>query len=231
MTDLIDVREGEKKIRLAFLEAKEAALKLGDEADLYPQPRNHNFCETDFLREGAWVILCTGFRERVVRKIFGNLSICFCNWSSASSIMEYKDICRQTALDVFRNEKKISAIIDLASTVYNDGFERIRTGVINDPIVTLRSFDYIGPVTAFHFAKNLGFQVAKPDRHLQRVAAMNGFLDAHELCSVISEYTREPISVVDGVLWRLSELGLSGEYDIFDLTKFDGLVSEYIRRR
>lgn len=36
--------------------------------------------ESAFLREAAWVILCTGFRERTLRTRFGYLSLCFCDW-------------------------------------------------------------------------------------------------------------------------------------------------------
>lgn len=212
-----------KRIEAAFNVAKNAAMALGHAADLYPRPNGADFGEADFLREGAWVILCTSFRERVIRRLFGNLSICFCNWVSARSIVDRSDICHRTALDVFRNEGKIDAIMDLVEKVDDEGFESVRARIVFDPISTLREFKYIGPVTVFHLAKNLGFQVAKPDRHLQRISERSSFSDAHELCSLIAEITSEPISVVDGVFWRLSELGLVDQFEIFELTSMAGL--------
>lgn len=48
--------------------------------------RNLTFSESDLLGELAWVILCSGFRERVVRRIFGKISLCFFDWASAATI-------------------------------------------------------------------------------------------------------------------------------------------------
>jgi hypothetical protein len=39
-----------------------------------------NFSESDFLREYAWVVLNSGFRESVVRKHFDFISLCYCDW-------------------------------------------------------------------------------------------------------------------------------------------------------
>jgi len=55
------------------------------------------------------------------------------------------------------------------------GFDVYKRAVLQDPVPTLRSFPYIGGVTAFHLAKNLGADLAKPDRHLSRLAAAQGF--------------------------------------------------------
>ena len=38
------------------------------------------FTESDLLREAAWVILCSGFREAVIRRMFDFISLCFCDW-------------------------------------------------------------------------------------------------------------------------------------------------------
>jgi hypothetical protein len=62
--------------------------------------------------------------------------------------------------------------------------------------------EYIGAVTAFHLAKNLGADVAKPDRHLVRLAASQGFPDVHSLCSTIAKETGDPLRIVDIILWR-----------------------------
>lgn len=219
MREQAENEEIAKIFRTAFRKAKIAAEALGHAADFYPNRNDTDFSESDLLRESAWVILCSGFRERVVRRVFGNLSICFCNWVSAKCIFDKRDICRETALDVFRNERKINGIIGLAEKIHFDGFEKIRSQITLDPILTLRDFKYIGPVTAFHLAKNLGFQVAKPDRHLQMITEYSGFSDVHELCAKIASITDEPVAVVDGVLWRLAERGLIEQFDIFELTR------------
>ena len=55
---------------------------------------------------------------------------------------------------------------------------------------------------AFHFAKNIGLDVVKPDRHLLRIASILGYNCPHKLCFDILELTNERISVVDLVFWR-----------------------------
>jgi hypothetical protein len=163
------------------------------------------FTESDFLREAAWVILCSGFKESVVRRIFGYISLCFCDWESAGEILRCRELCRATALSIFGNEKKIQAIIDVAEYVNHKGIEWLKAAVAADPIPVLRALPFIGPVTSFHFAKNLGFETAKPDRHLVRLAQQFGFPDVHTFCALLSQASGDPVRVVDVVLWRYAE--------------------------
>ena len=160
------------------------------------------FTEQDLLREAAWVILCSGFRESVVRNSFSFISMCFFEWESASIISANSQLCRATALEAFRNERKIDAIVRTALYIRSVGFDFYRTEVLQDPVSALRRLPYIGSVTAYHLAKNLGADVAKPDRHLVRFAESQGFGDVHSLCSAISNATGDPLRLVDLVLWR-----------------------------
>jgi hypothetical protein len=164
------------------------------------------FSETDLLRETAWVILCSGFKESVVRQRFDLISLCFCDWESANEICTFAQSCERTALAVFSNRQKIDAILGTAALINQLGFQRIKLSILQNPIQSLRMFPFIGPVTAFHLAKNLGYATAKPDRHLVRVAAAFGYSDVQHLCSSISLATGDPIQVVDVVLWRYAVL-------------------------
>jgi len=221
--ELIAHHEIKKKtnLRNAYFEAKMAAEEFGHKADFFPADGALKFDEQEVLREGAWVILCGGFKEAVIRKIFANFSLCFCGWTSAQEIVENRNICRETALDVFNNQKKVDAIVRLAESIVNLGFDNLKSQILDNPIKALSSLHFIGPITSFHLAKNLGFQVAKPDRHLNKISESNGFENAHELCEAIAKQTHEPISVVDGVLWRLSEKRITSQFEIFHLQKSD----------
>jgi hypothetical protein len=156
-----------------------------------------NFSESDLLREAAWVILCAGFSENAVRRCFSFLSLCFCDWESAREICQNSSLCKATAWTKFRNEKKIDAILEAA----------FRRSVVREPIQTLRTLPYVGDITSYHLAKNLGFHVAKPDRHLVRLAHHLEFDSAQELCMKVASATGDPISVVDLVFWRFIERG------------------------
>jgi hypothetical protein len=124
--------------------------------------------ESAFLREAAWVILCTGFRERTLRTRFGYLSLCFCDWESGAVIAENAEACRATALAAFNHPRKVDAIIQIARRVAREGFTILKRRILCQPIEVLKTLPYIGPITAYHLAKNLGLPVAKPDRHLPR---------------------------------------------------------------
>jgi hypothetical protein len=162
--------------------------------------------ERDFLRETAWVVLCSGFKEKVVRDVFDYISLCFCDWEAASEIATRRDACIRTAFGRFRNERKLLALADIAALVDQTGFDVLYERLQRDPVSQLQIFPFIGPVTSWHLAKNLGFNVAKNDRHLARLAVDLGYANAHDLCHVIARKTGELECVVDVVLWRFATL-------------------------
>lgn len=160
------------------------------------------FTESDLLREAAWVILCTGYKESILRRKFDYLSLCFCDWESGSTILNHEHQCRSTALAGFNNSRKIDAILSIARCVSIKSFAVIKSEILSDPIERLRGFSYIGPVTAWHLAKNLGYDEAKPDRHLCRISEAFGYNHPQQLCAAISRETGDSKNVVDLVLWR-----------------------------
>jgi hypothetical protein len=170
---------------------------------------NRDFCditETDFLREGAWVILSSGMKESVIRKIFPAMSDCYYSWESAEKIVEHADHCRRKALGVFNHRGKIAAISDLAFRVVESGFSDLKSQIAENPMVALETLPYIGPVTSYHLAKNLGIAVAKPDRHLVRIARHLGYDDVQDMCLDLSEASGDSVPVVDVVLWRYATI-------------------------
>lgn len=166
-----------------------------------------DFTETDLLREAAWVILCSGFRESIIRSKFDYISLCFSDWVSAAEIVRNESNCVATAYRAFRNGRKLHGIVGVARHLVNVGFEIFKAKALGTPVACLAGLPWIGPVTACHLAKNLGFDVAKNDRHLQRLSAILGFPDAQELCKAIADRTGDRIAAVDIVLWRFMSLG------------------------
>ena len=86
------------------------------------------------------------------------------------------------------------------------GFNKLKECLEQSPIEFLQTFQYIGAVTSYHLAKNLGLQIAKPDRHLVRLSDLLGFENVQDLCSVIAKDSGDTIPVVDIVLWRFATL-------------------------
>lgn len=206
----------------AYRQAKESVIRSGyaEEIRWQEHVRYDEITESDFLREAAWVILSCGMRESVVRRKFAEVSDAFLNWTSARAIANRAEACRSLALVSFNSPPKIDAIIDVACGVAALGFDAVKELIREDGIQYLQRFRYIGPVTAFHLAKNIGFPVAKPDRHMARIAERIGYTSPQELCERLAEATGESIAVVDLVLWRFATLNTSY------LEFFDGAVSE-----
>ena len=196
-------------LRRLFTIAHDTAVRLGYqfEIDWYERVNPAALTEQQFLREAAWVVLSSGFRESVVRRHFPYLSICFHDWESAALIIEDAKTCIGLARLRFCNERKLKAIVSIAKILATHGYSEFKKNLNCSPLAALEELPFIGPVTSLHLAKNLGFQVAKPDRHLQRLASNFGYEDVHRFCSDISQITMKSVAVVDTVLWRFCVLG------------------------
>jgi 3-methyladenine DNA glycosylase Tag len=192
----------------AYVKAKMKVLAAGYVHEIIWQKslRTERLTERDLLKECAWVILSSGMRESVVRKKFSGISDAFFGWSSAEVIVYYRAHCVSSALVLFGHKGKIEAIAECARIIYEKGFESLRRELASDPIDALQQFPYIGPATSYHVAKNIGFPVAKPDRHLRRFAELSGYQSPSDLCKALADYIGDPIAVVDIVLWRFATL-------------------------
>jgi len=102
----------------------------------------------------------------------------------------------------FRNTAKLSAIVEIARRIEATGFDVLKRSIVVDSIATLRQFPYIGPVTVWHLAKNLGYDIAKPDRHLTRISKRFGFGGADSFCAAIADACGDSVKVIDLVVWR-----------------------------
>lgn len=187
--------------------AKHEVVSLGYSKEINWQTSQHpdNIDERTFLQESAWVIYCSGFKESTVRKYFDHISLCFCDWESASEIARNRDICTKAAMCVFKNKRKHCAVAEVATRISKCKFSIYKEKLLEDPICTLQELPFIGKITSYHLAKNLGFDIAKPDRHLLRLSKLYGYLNVQTLCSDVSSYSGDAIKVVDIILWRYME--------------------------
>jgi hypothetical protein len=77
----------------------------------------------------------------------------------------------------------------------------------DDIVAFCARLPWLGPVTKFHLAKNLGVDVAKPDVHLNRLAKPEG-ITAQELCERLASETGYRAATVDLILWRACADGI-----------------------
>jgi hypothetical protein len=205
-------------LAVAYVKAKRLVLAAGFGWEIVWQRTRAaaGFSEPDLLREAAWVILSAGMRESVIRSKFPAISKSFLHWRAATDIVHAAESCFHSALQHFGHESKIRAICSVAELVNAKGFKTVVEEIQANPFTALQQFPFIGPVTTFHLAKNLGIRVAKPDRHLSRLAASCGYADTHTLCTDISEFIGDPVDVVDVVLWRFATI-TAADYEGFAL--------------
>lgn len=198
----------EQGISLAYLRAKHLVLAAGFGQEIVccvPSPFLE-ISEQDFLREAAWVILSVGMRENVIKKKFSAVSASFQNWASSKSIVDDSENCVREALSHYGHVGKIGAILYLCKILSEVEFDDWLASLFLDPINSFREFPFFGEAAARHLAKNLGFNVPKPDRHLTRIALSHGYLSVDQFCMEIARSVGDPIRVVDSVLWRFATL-------------------------
>jgi hypothetical protein len=191
----------------SYLLAKQQVIASGYEAEITWQETVtlESVTPRSFLQEAAWVVLCTGMRESTVSARFGRLTRAFGNWDP-KSVARNKSRCRRRAQAIFNHPAKLDAIICIAEQVDRLGIDSIVSGIRDNGPEILTRLPYIGPATCFHLAKNLGYPVAKPDRHLERMAAAVGYADAFQFCTTIATALDEPVQVVDLVMWRYATI-------------------------
>ncbi len=143
----------------------------------------------DFLCETCWVIINSGMKEQIARKIWERIQEAWSSGSDSSSVFKHCGKC--DAMELVRNNH------EKMFTKWEQSENKIEF---------LQSIPYIGKITVWHLAKNLGMDVCKPDRHLVRIAATYN-TTPEKLCSDLSTATGDRIATVDTVIWRAANLG------------------------
>lgn len=135
-----------------------------------------------FFQEYVWVVLNSGLKYAVAKKLFEKY---FASHDlSVIGHLGKREAIRKAALN------------------YQDWFRKLLS--VEDKLEFLDSLPFIGGITRYHLARNLGIDCAKPDRHLSRLARRFGFDDVQEMCQAISQKRHLRIGTVDVILWRYS---------------------------
>ena len=71
----------------------------------------------------------------------------------------------------------------------------------DDVVEFCGTLPWLGVITKFHLAKNIGVDVAKPDVHLTRLAEAEG-TTAQELCDRLAKETGYRAATIDLITWR-----------------------------
>jgi hypothetical protein len=140
--------------------------------------------------EYGWVVVNSGMKNQVAARI----------WERILGALKGDG----AVFDVFKHPGKARAI----QRFWDERDERYASfRDANDVVEWCAAQPWIGQITKWHLAKNLGWDCAKPDRWLERVAAASGeSVDA--LCRRLANASGDRIGTVDLVIWRACNLGL-----------------------
>ena len=137
-----------------------------------------------FFLEYVWVVLNTGMKEQVARNI-------------------YNRYCENFDIGCVRHPTKKKAIEHMLNNYIPTFKELLNVG---DKISYLETLPWIGPITKYHLARNIGIDTVKPDRHLVRLAEMFGFESPISMCQCIQDDNGTKLGTIDVVLWRYCNL-------------------------
>jgi len=141
-------------------------------------------------QEAIWVICNSGMKHTIARSI-------------------YRRVMHAIAIgldphEVFGHAGKAGAI----ATIWRDRAQLFAAfGEAADRVAWCGDLPWVGEITKFHLAKNLGVDCAKPDRWLVRLAAIEGET-VDGLCCRLATASGDRIGTVDYVLWRACAAGL-----------------------
>ncbi len=184
----------------AYRKLRAAVIAAGYQHDIdWAQNVNPPDNADDFAKEVIWVILCSGMKEQVARIIQDRV------WDAIGHGKPVKG-------NVLGKSGKAAAI----DTIWQDREELFREFMAaNDKVGFCLTLPWIGDITKWHAAKNLGMDCAKPDVHLTRVAAHYGTTPTG-LCAELANATGDRIATVDMVIWRACNLGILKSLELLD---------------
>ena len=142
--------------------------------------------KTYFFQEYTWVVINSGMKYKIAKKIFEDF------WNKGNFNFE-----------VVKHPQKHKAI----KKIYNRldlHFHHLKQS--KNKLYYIKSLPFIGDITKYHLARNLGLDYAKPDRHLVRIASLFGYNNVQIFCNEISKLSNDKIGVIDLIIWRFAIL-------------------------
>jgi len=162
-----------------------------------------------FFAQYVHIVYCSGFKYQIVKdkweaicKVYKDFDYAKVDWHRDSVEMEAMEE------GMIRHQGKVKAILDTAhwlKEISNTGFLRFLEAGLKD-IDTFKKLGYLGNKTKYHMGICLGFDVVKPDTHLEKIAD-HFKLPPLELCQLVADKYGVPIRLVDALFWRASEQG------------------------
>jgi len=199
---------------LEYFELKSKLIEAGYHAEIYwAETVQAPETAEDLFRQYGWVVVNSGMKNQVAEKIWAKIQAAIAAGKPVSSVFKHpgKAAAIQSGWDDRNRRLK--------------EFQAVKDEDQEQVLDWLRGLPWIGQITCWHLAKNLGIDCAKPDRWLERVAAASDESVAG-LCSRLADQSGDRVATVDLVIWRACNLGLWPAAPAADAIGEDGRVAE-----
>lgn len=174
-----------------YLKLKSELINRGYKGEI-EWAENLELCNSaiDFFAKYMWVVISSGLKNQVARIIYDRIVVAMKQGKRPSEV--FKHLGKTKAIEsLFKNK-------DREFKAYQE---------TSDKLSFLETLPWIGKITKYHLARNLGLDFCKPDRHLVRIAkTYNTTPDV--LCKRLARETGDRIGTVDLVIWRAANLGI-----------------------
>jgi hypothetical protein len=180
---------------------------------LYPAVSEYipNLSPSDFLREYAWVVFGSGFKNSIINDRWPELTSAYMGWDPFLIAGNQHQVVEDGS-KIINSTKKNGAIIKCSEIIQYSGWDKFKSSLLrSDYLDFLDNLPFIGGATKYHLAKYIGYDIAKPDRHLLFLAEEYGYEcsnDGVQKCVFeLAKITGERVRAIDTLLFRASELG------------------------
>lgn len=156
-----------------------------------------------FYCELSWCVYNAGMKEIVVRSKWPSLKRAFREFNPDAVIILKENVLKD-ALKAFNHPGKAKAVITAAEMIIRDRPMSGKFASMNEEeaLRYIAGFPYIGSVTKYHVARNIGYDVVKPDRHLVRLAQFFGYENPVDLVRDVAKICSERLGYIDYVFWQ-----------------------------
>ncbi len=149
-----------------------------------------------FWHEYVWCVYTSGFNAKIVSQKIGGLLRAYGSFETTN------EMTWPAVKALIANKRKFEAIQATARRIRKFGWEEFYKKFIKNAPHTLPvGCAYVGDITKYHLARNIGIDCVKPDLHLTRLATVYNYSSCIDLCQNLAETYHERLGVVDFILW------------------------------
>ena len=127
-----------------------------------------------FWGEYIWVVFVSGLNASVIAGKWDKILKAVGPWSKRGPEADWGPMLVRLH-GIMPNKYKAQALATTRNYMHILGWKEFKAQFLDGGAESMQNLGYIGPITCWHLARNLGMDVAKPDIHLRRLAKEYGY--------------------------------------------------------